>query len=288
MIASRTPRILVACLLLAGCAGPALKVDDVLADDFTPEDQATTVYLPLAAFDLGANAARERAAAPGAGVAELVDASRSLFFAADARVQIAALETLDASADPDLETVVSVDDRASDRVRAEVESLTRAGKEYAERALPLAPDDADALLYRGLNTSLLAWSVGKQRALFEGLGKACDDATRAALAAGEAHGSGAALRLRGRFLSKAPWPVGDREEGLRQLRRSTEVASVRLNWLFLGDALHANGDAAGALDAWQRAYDADSDEDSTALAPYHRELAQRRLDAAREGARTSD
>lgn len=266
--------------VLAGCAGPGLDVDDVLIDDFSPEDQATAIVLPLAALDIGAGAMRERADRADAGAAELVAASRSLFFAADARVQIAALDALNALDDPSLDVVVGIDDRATDRVRAEVESLTRAGLDYADRALLLASDDADALLFRGLNTTLLAWSVGKQRALFEGLGKWCERATSAALAAGEAHGSGAALRLRGRFLSKAPWPVGDRAEGLRLLRRSTEVASVRLNWLFLGDALYASGDEPGALAAWQRAVDSDSDEDSVAVAGYHLLLARERLAAS--------
>lgn len=266
--------------ILAGCAAPALEVNDVLIDDFTPMDQATTILMPLAAFDLAAGAARERAEQPDAGRDEWTAAARSLFYAADARVQAAAIDALGSLESPGIDEVVQLEDRASERVRAEVESLTRAGSEYAERALQQSPDDVDALLYHALNTSLTAWAVPKRRALFEGLGSACEAATKAALAADEAGSSGAALRLRGRFLSKAPWPVGDRAEGLSLLQRAAELAPVRLNCLFLGDALYAEGRLDEARAAWQRAADAESDEDSIALAGYHLLLARERVAAS--------
>jgi tetratricopeptide (TPR) repeat protein len=270
-------------LTVIGCAGPGVDVDDVLIDGFTPEDQATTILMPLAAFDVAASATRERAERADAAVAELVEASRSMFFAADARVQIAALKALEAEPTMSLAQLVDVDARAPDRTRDEVESLTRTGKRYAERALELDPGDAGALLYRGTNTVLLAWSLGKRRALFEGLGSTCQDATQHALDAGESQRAGAALRLRGRFLSNAPWPVGDQEEGLRLLRRSVEVAPALLNWLFLGDALYAAGDEAAARDAWQHATRADADDDTVTLAGYHQLLARERLAAAEAG-----
>jgi len=282
--ARNNSRIAISFLLaaLAACAGPGLDVDEVLADDFALEDQATTELMPIAAFDIAATALRERAELPDARPADLVAASRGLFFAADARVQLAALDALDDLDAPSLAQVVEIDSTATDRTRAEVESLTRAGKQCAERALELAEADVDALLYRGLNTVLLAWSVGKSRAVFEGLSSTCQQATKDALAADEAHSSGAPLRLRGRFLSKAPWPVGDRREGLRLLRRSVKVAPVRLNWLFLGDALFAAGDESAAIDAWRNAIDAPSDDDSIALSAYHHRLASRRLSAAND------
>jgi len=47
--------------------------------------------------------------------------------------------------------------------------------------------------------------------------------------------------------------------------------------------LYAAGDEPAAIDAWQHAIDAQSDDDSIALAGYHRQLASRRLSAAQDG-----
>jgi len=131
-----------------------------------------------------------------------------------------------------------------------------------------------------MHTSLLAWSVGKTRALFEGLGGDCKHTTEASLAAGEELEGAGALRLRGRFLSKAPWPLGDKSQAVVLLRRATQIAPVILNWLFLGDALYAQGDEPSALSAWQRAAGAKSDAGSAALGAYYREAARRRVRAA--------
>jgi tetratricopeptide (TPR) repeat protein len=266
-------------LFAVSCAGPRLAVDEVLAAPQEPE-AAGSRFPSVLEFDARANAAREAAARPEATLDELVDASRALFLAADARVQRAALERLDALETPTLADVLSADEGLDAGLRAEVEALAGEGLELAQRASEIAPEDQAALLYRAINTSLLAWSVGEGRALLEGLGSDCKQAIRAALQRGEEFEGAAPLRLRGRFLSKAPWPLGDKAEAVVLLRRATELAPVTLNWLFLGDALEARGEHELALDAWQRATDAPSDEGSAALGAYHREFARRRVELA--------
>lgn len=280
---------LLAVAALAACAGPGLEVDEVLVAQRDGDARASASAAdrsPVEALDAAAHAARARADRADATASDRIAAARALFLAADARVQravIAEFEARDASAPPTIAWVLDAEDRVGDAVRAEVEALTRAGLAYAEPST-----NADALLAKALNTCLLAWSVGTRRALFEGLGGACDDATAAALAADEALDDAAPLRLRGRFLSRAPWPVGDRAEGLRLLRRAVEIAPVRLNLLFLGDALWQSGDEAGARAAWRRAADAErcagAENDSRArgvvLDGWRRELARLRLVAA--------
>ncbi len=275
---------LLAVAALAACAGPGLEVDEVLVAQREGDASASAAdRSPVEALDAAAHAARARADRADATASDRTAAARALFLAADARVQravIAEFEARDASAPPTIAWVLDAEDRAGDAVRAEVEALTRAGLAYAEPST-----HADALLAKALNTCLLAWSVGTRRALFEGLGGACDDATAAALAADEALDDAAPLRLRGRFLSRAPWPVGDRAEGLRLLRRAVEIAPVRLNLLFLGDALWQSGDEAGARAAWRRAADAEAEgganeeANGEALDAWRRRLARQRLAA---------
>ena len=270
---------LLLCLFGAACSGPRLAVDDVLADDGGIESSATA-FPSVSDFDARASAAREAATVEGATTAELVAASRALFLAADVRVQEAALARLDSLEAPTLADVLSADEGLSSELRAEVEALAAEGRDLAGRALVRDPLDEAALLYRAINTSLLAWAVGESRALLEGLGGDCKQAIRASLERDESFEGAAPLRLRGRFLAKAPWPLGDKKEAVVLLRRATELAPVTLNWLFLGDALEARGEHELALDAWQRAAESSSDEGSAALGAYHREFARRRVELA--------
>ncbi len=263
--------------LIASCAGPSLDVNEVLKADSATLEVARSDFPTPAHFDKLAAHAKSVAAPESASVPTLVNASRALFRAADARVQRASLDRLMALESAQLADVIDVEDELPDQVHAEVETLTREALAFAERALALDPTDVEARLYRAINTALLAWSVGNSRALFEGLGSDCKRAIGACLEQSEATEGAAPLRLRGRFLSKAPWPLGDQGEAVTILRRATELAPVNLNWLFLGDALHAHGDQLEAHQAWQRATSAKSDPGSAALDAYHREFARRRL-----------
>ena len=75
--------------------------------------------------------------------------------------------------------------------------------------------------------------------------------------------------------------MGDTNKAVELLRRATELAPFTLNWMFLGDALYARGDADEAFAAWQSAVDAPAGPGASELNGYHRELARRRL-AARD------
>lgn len=261
-----------------GCAGPRPAVDEVLSQE---SEAAVTGKIaredfPLPAeFDAHARTARSAALATPENTNALLRASRALFMAADARVQRASLDHILSLDKPALADVLDAADSTNDATRAEVEALSAEGLEFAERALELEPELPGALLYRAVHSTLLAWSVGPARAVLEGLASKAGNSTKQCLAAGKTQEAAAPLRIRGRFLSKAPWPVGDNEEAIALLQEAVQLAPVTLNWLFLGDALHAQGDTTRAQDAWQSAATAESDSDSAALGAYHRETARR-------------
>ena len=273
---------LLACAALvihaSGCAGPRPAVGEVLSHEgeaaVTGEIAPESFPLP-AEFDARARAARSAAIAAPEDTSALLRASRALFMAADARVQRASLDHVRSLDKPALTDVLNAADSTNDATRAQVEALSAEGLEFAERALKLDPELPGALLYRAIHSTLLAWSVGPARAVLEGLASKAGSATKQCLAAGKTQEAAAPLRIRGRFLSKAPWPVGDNEEAIALLQEAVQLAPVTLNWLFLGDALHAQGDTTRAQDAWRSAASAESDSDSAALGAYHRETARR-------------
>ena len=90
----------------------------------------------------------------------------------------------------------------------------------------------------------------------------------------------APLRLEGRFLCLAPWPVGDRERGRALLDAAVTAAPTPLNALFQGDAAWLVEDADGAARAWELArVAAEAAPPSDAHALLVGELARMRLDA---------
>ena len=177
----------------------------------------------------------------------------------------------------------------ADDVMRELLGLTKEAAALAlEARAGLAGDAALAALHDAAFASTLsAWAMGPQRALMSGAARQLKPLLAENVAAGPERGGAAPLRLQGRVLCRAPWPVGDKARGRALLQQAFDVAPGALNALFLGDAAHAAGDADAALRAWRtatevgnRAASASAEEDALALID---ELvgaqAQQRLDA---------
>ncbi len=204
-----------------------------------------------------------------------VRAASLLFQAADARAQCAIVA---ASVDGDpVDIVLAADDRVSAEVRKQVASLCSDGLGAAERVVARHPDNPAAQLQRGLCLCLLAWANGSVRSLVQGFGPRILDAIDKSVAGDAKADDCAALRLQGRFLHKAPWPLRDREVARAALLRAVDEAPCLLNFLFLGDALWSEGDRDGAIDAWRKAVDARCGDSARWSEAPLRELTRRRL-----------
>ena len=263
--------------IASGCvvqAPPALSTLNVAASD---PDAAQ-----FAQADAAAKAALLASEASRDDCALAVRAASLLFQAADARAQratVAACREGDA-----VDAVLAADDRVPAEVRKQVASLCTDGLAAADRAVARQPADAAAHLQRGLCLSLLAWDNGAAASLVQGFGPRIADAIDKAVAGDAKADDCAALRLQGRFRSKAPWPLRDRTVARTALRRAADEAPCLLNFLFLGDALWLEGDRVGAIAAWRKAVDARCAESARGSESSLRQLVGLRL-AATEGAR---
>jgi hypothetical protein len=266
-------RAFLVCLLacLPGCALSA------------PPPEQTLALPGAAAHELDRLAERALAAARAApdDVALQVAAAQRLFQAADRRLQRATLTWLEAHPAATRAEVLAAEDRVDDADRTSILSLCTTGLELAQQALAAEPDDVSAALHVALHLSLVAWANGPTRALFAGHGPKLVAAIDAVLALDHTFDGGAPLRLQGRFRGQAPWPYGDRELARKSLAEAVELRSVPVNHRFFGDVLAAAGEVDAALQQWQLAVEAPADESTRWSADLLRDLARRRLAAAR-------
>ena len=237
----------------------------------------------LSGDDLEAQAAAalSRADADPADLAAALQASQLLFCAADLRLQRAQLAWLDAHPDADLAAILVADDHLPADAVAGILSLCSAGLAAAERVVAGRPDDVAARLHVALHLSLVAWANGPMRSLFAGFGPRLVEAIGAAVTKEPLFDGGAPLRLQGRFRGRAPWPYGDLVLARRSLEQATAAHPIVVNELFLGDVLLAAGERDAARAAWLRATGAADDASTRWSAELLRELARRRLGAAR-------
>jgi hypothetical protein len=117
----------------------------------------------------------------------------------------------------------------------------------------------------------------------QGFGPRIADAIDKAVAGDAKSDDCAALRLQGRFRSKAPWPLRDRTVARSALQRASDAAPCLLNFMFFGDALWMEGDHGGALVAWEKAAGARATESAKHSDEALRQLVARRIAAARKG-----
>jgi tetratricopeptide (TPR) repeat protein len=216
-------------------------------------------------------------------------ATRLLFVTADEAVQNALLEVARSLSSPDVAAVLAADRLLPAKVRERVVSLATTGAEIAEAAVAALARESDqavlaarvdAQVYLALHLSFVAWANGPVASLMAGYATRIVAAMEAALALDPFSDHGAPLRLRGRFLARAPWPVGDLKKARELLTRAVKHAPLPIHHLFLGDALFALGEQPAAIQQWQSVLLAKPDATTASVAMMHREMAQLRLRAA--------
>ena len=196
----------------------------------------------------------DEAAAAGRADATLhAAAARALSTAADLRLQAALVARFRATPAEEPGALVRGEDSLDDETRRAVEGLVREASRQARAALALAPEDLAARQDEAFADSLAAWAMGPTRALMSGAGKRLPKLLAANREAGATREDAAPLRLEGRFLCMAPWPVGDLARGTEALAEAAGHAPTALNLMFLGDARWLAGDAEAAGEAWRAA-----------------------------------
>lgn len=205
-------------------------------------------------------------------------ASWALAVAADLRLLIDQVGRAQAG-DLEIEDLVGLDDSADSDLKSAALGLCSAGLDFGKAATALDEEHPLGAYYRAFHLSLVAWAEGAPTALLRGRGPALKDLlVKNADRFPTLHGA-APLRLRGRFLDRAPWPYGDKEEGLLLLREAVRLAPVPVNWQFLGDSLWSCGDVEGAAAAWRSGTQAPAQPATAYGAGLRRALNQARLDA---------
>jgi len=176
-----------------------------------------------------------------------------------------------------LAELVDADDRLDAAARADLRTLADGGAREGAAAVALAPDRVEGQLYLALNLSLLALAKSRAAAVLEGLPGAIREHCDKAIAIDKAYADGGALRLLGRFLSSAPWPVRDLDAAQRALEDANAIAPVRANYLFLGDVWYRRDDLPRAAAAWAQAVALPAQPATAAIDGAVQELARRRL-----------
>ena len=210
----------------------------------------------------------------------------------DAAAQLAAAQVLAAAADMRLvrgqwqaataaglneisvDDLVGLDDTLGSDQKAEILGLAKAGMDYAEAAeaggepseSAESAESAEssgaagaagaAAYYRCFHLSLVAWAEGATTAIFRGRGPLLAKLLKKAVESDPLVADAGPLRVRGRFLDRAPWPYGDRKVAIELLQRAVLEAPIAVNFQFLGDALWSAGQKPDALDAWRAGLEA--------------------------------
>ncbi len=251
--------------VLAGLPGHAAAGDSQSGDpDLTAavDERAHVDPLPMTAprraeveRDALARLSRaDEAAAAGRAEAALHSAAaRALCTAADLRLLAGLVAHFRGASAEGPGALVRGEDALGGETRSAVEGLVREAARHARAALALAPTDLAARQDEAFAESLAAWAMGPTRALVSGAGRRLPKLLAANREAGADREDAAPLRLEGRFLCLAPWPVGDLARGRDALVEAARLAPTALNLMFLGDAHWLAGDATAARDAWRAA-----------------------------------
>jgi hypothetical protein len=212
-------------------------------------------------------------------------AARALSEIADLTLLAAQVARFQAQPASEPGVLVRGEDDLDASVVREIEGLVRDAARFARVALDSAAtatefDTLGAHQDEAFAESLTAWAIGPTRALVSGAGRRLPKLLAANRALGAEREGAAPLRLEGRFLCLAPWPVGDRERGRALLDAAVAAAATPLNALFQGDAAWLVQDVVGAQRAWELARAAaEAAPTSDAHARLVGELARMRLTA---------
>jgi tetratricopeptide (TPR) repeat protein len=179
----------------------------------------------------------------------------------------------------DLKALVDAEERLGRGLLEELRSVTEAGAGQAGAAVELRSDGVEGHLYLALNLAILGLTKGRVTALLEGLPGRIEAAYERALSLDPGYAAGGGYRLKGKFLTSAPWPIRDYPAAGRALERANEIAPVRQNFLFLGDLRWREGRRDEAVAMWRRACATPVHPETAAIDDAVLELARRRVAA---------
>jgi hypothetical protein len=94
----------------------------------------------------------------------------------------------------------------------------KAGMQFAEKAVALAPEKVEALYYYGLSVGIYSDGVSILTALSEGLKDKTQDSFEAAYTIDKNYNRGGPILSLGRFWSVLPWPMDDEDKSLEYFR----------------------------------------------------------------------
>lgn len=256
-----------ALLFVCGACAPITTrpIDEVL------KEQATRVQV-----------AREEARRNPKDPDALMDASVALAQAADLKLHRGLLADLKREPPDDVDDLLARRDKLDEAVRSDVLALAVEGGGLAKRAALLAPDRKDAVVYYALHMGLEAWAKGKTRALLEGFGGRLPRAIDKAVEMDPEYDNAAPLRLKGRFLSRAPWPYANKTLGRDLLVRAVTIEPLAIHHLYLAEVSWMLGEKEAAIEQWKAVRSADNDAATRGVLRAHRELARLALALARE------
>ncbi|MFT3707664.1 MAG: hypothetical protein QM817_08350 [Archangium sp.] len=138
----------------------------------------------------------------------------------------------------------------------------KAGWDYAERAIKVKSDGAEAKYYLAINIGAYSQAVGILTALGEGLEGKFVENLDYAIKNNESFDRYGARTAKGRYYWELPWPKRDLKKSKEELQKSIDKHPEHLrNYLFLADTLLKDGDAKGAKVAIDKAINGDASYD---------------------------
>lgn len=131
--------------------------------------------------------------------------------------------------------------------------LAREGWNYAERAVKVKADGAEAKYYLALSIGAYSQAVGILKALSEGLEGKFNENLDYAMKHNEAFDRYGAHTAKGRYYWELPWPRRDLGKSKAELQKSIDKHPEHLrNYLYLAETLLKDGDAKAAKAAIDR------------------------------------
>ena len=94
----------------------------------------------------------------------------------------------------------------------------KAGMQFAEKAIALAPEKVEAYYYYGLSVGIYSDGVSILTALSEGLKNKTQDSFEAAYKIDKNYNRGGPILSLGRFWTVLPWPMSDEDKALEYFR----------------------------------------------------------------------
>lgn len=138
----------------------------------------------------------------------------------------------------------------------------KAGWDYAERAIKVKSNGAEAKYFLAINIGAYSQAVGILTALGEGLEGKFVENLDYAIKNNESFDRYGARTAKGRYYWELPWPKRDLKKSKEELQKSIDKHPEHLrNYYFLAATLLKDGDAKGAKAANDKAINGDASYD---------------------------